>query len=192
MRESRCVGPAVPGAAAPLAPGGPDRLESCLHGQRVHRSQKGGAGTGPNPTDRSKAGIRRHLLTDRRGIPLAFLLSGANMYDSGPFEGLLDAVPPIPGKAGRPHRRPDKLHADKADDRRRCRLACLQRGINTGSHAVASRAAKGRASTGGSLSAHSPGSTAFAAWPSATSAGRHPPCPYRARLLPHRPQRPPA
>jgi transposase len=62
------------------------------------------------------------------------------MYDSGPFEGLLDAVPPIPGKAGRPHRRPDKLHADKADDRRRCRLACLQRGIK---HRIARRRIEG-------------------------------------------------
>ena len=134
-----CVGPAAPGAAAPLAPGGPDRLDPCLHGQRVHRSQKGGgAGTGPNPTDRGKAGTKRHLLTDRRGIPLAYLLSGANTHDSRPFEDLLDAVPPIPGKPGRPRRRPDKLHADKAYDHGRCRRACLRRGIKSSQRALAS------------------------------------------------------
>jgi hypothetical protein len=41
-------------------------------------------------------------MTDRRGIPLAFLLTGANVHDSMPFENLLDAVPPVVGKRGRP------------------------------------------------------------------------------------------
>ena len=43
---------------------------------------------------------------------------------------LLDAVPPIrTGQRGRPRRRPAKLHADKGYDYRRCRDACVQRGI---------------------------------------------------------------
>ena len=46
-----------------------------------------------------------------------------------PFEALLDAVPHIAGKRGRPRRRPDKLHADKAYDYRRCRKACQRRQI---------------------------------------------------------------
>ena len=46
-----------------------------------------------------------------------------------PLAELLDAVPPVAGKRGRPRRRPDKLHADKAYDHRRCRLACRRRGI---------------------------------------------------------------
>jgi transposase len=98
--------------------------------------RKGGAGTGRNPTDRGKAGTKRHLVTDRRGIPLAFLLSGASIHNSKPFENLLDAVLPVPGKPGRPRRRPDKLHADKAYDHRRCRRACLRRGIR---HRIARR-----------------------------------------------------
>ena len=85
---------------------------------------KRGAAVGPNPTDRGKPGTKRHLVTDRRGIPLAFLLTGANVHDSAPFEALLDAVPPVTGKPGRPRRRPGKLHGDKAYDHRRCRRAC--------------------------------------------------------------------
>jgi transposase len=100
-----------------------------LRGQFVHCGKKGGAAVGPNPTDRGKPGTKRHLLTDRRGIPLAFVLTGANVHDSVPFEALLDAVPPVAGKRGRPRRRPDKLHADKAYDHRRCRRACLRRQI---------------------------------------------------------------
>lgn len=68
-------------------------------------------------------------MTDRHGIPLAFLLTGANTHDSKPFDALLDAIPPVRGKRGRPRRRPAKLHADKAYDARRCRQACRRRGI---------------------------------------------------------------
>jgi transposase len=38
-------------------------------------------------------------------------------------------VPPVPNRPERPRRRPDKLHADKADNHRRCHHACLRRGI---------------------------------------------------------------
>ncbi len=100
-----------------------------MRGQLLHRRQKRGAATGPNPTDRGRPGTKRHLITDRRGIPLAFALTGAHVHDSVPFEELLDAVPHVGGKRGRPRRRPDKLHADKAYDHRRCRRACHRRRI---------------------------------------------------------------
>ncbi len=41
----------------------------------------GGTKTGKNPTDRAKSGTKRHLLVDRRGVPLALTLSGANIPD---------------------------------------------------------------------------------------------------------------
>ncbi len=41
----------------------------------------GGEKTGKNPTDRAKLGSKRHLLVDRRGVPLALTLSGANLPD---------------------------------------------------------------------------------------------------------------
>ena len=58
---------------------------------------------GPNPTDRGTAGSKRHLVTDRAGVPLAVLLMPANTHDSVAFEDLLDAVPPIERPSG--HRR---------------------------------------------------------------------------------------
>ena len=104
-------------------------MEPRLYRQFIHRRQKGGEATGPNPTDRGRPGTKRHLLTDRQGIPLVFLLTGANVHDSKPFNDLLNAIPPVRGKRGRPRRRPAKLHADKAYDFRRCRQACQRRGI---------------------------------------------------------------
>jgi putative transposase len=37
--------------------------------------------TGNNPTDRSKLGTKRHILTDRKGIPLSAVISSANTHD---------------------------------------------------------------------------------------------------------------
>lgn len=40
-----------------------------------------GAMTGNNPTDRSKLGTKRHILTDKKGIPLSVVISSANTHD---------------------------------------------------------------------------------------------------------------
>jgi putative transposase len=37
----------------------------------IVKAPKGGDATGPNPTDRGKSGVKRHILTDGRGVPLA-------------------------------------------------------------------------------------------------------------------------
>lgn len=45
-------------------------------------SPGGGLGTGPNPTDRGKLGHKWSILTDRHGIPIGWVLDGANRNDS--------------------------------------------------------------------------------------------------------------
>ena len=41
-----------------------------------------GAMTGHNPTDRSELGrTKRHILTDKNGIPLSVVISSANTHD---------------------------------------------------------------------------------------------------------------
>jgi transposase len=78
------------------------------------RALGGGEKTGPNPTDRSKPGSKHHVITDGGGIPLATTLTGANAADVGQLIPLVDRIPPIRGKPGRPRRRPDRLYADRA------------------------------------------------------------------------------
>lgn len=68
-------------------------------------------------------------MVDRTGTPLGLSLSGANRHDSLMLASTLDAVPPVRHGPGRPRRRPDKLHADKAYDHRRCRTECRRRSI---------------------------------------------------------------
>ena len=63
-------------------------------------------------------------------MPLTALQSGANVHDSVMFEEVVDSVVPIKGVGrGRPRKRPEKLHADKAYDSRKCRQALGKRGI---------------------------------------------------------------
>src|SRR5512146_515652 len=70
------VGPRAPSAAGPSATRRPTRLESGQLGCLQRARAKGGAGTGPNPTDRGKSGTKRHLVVDRRGVPLTIATSG--------------------------------------------------------------------------------------------------------------------
>jgi hypothetical protein len=97
--------------------------------QRRRAGKKGGAETGPNPTDRGKPGTERRLAVDRRGTPLGVRLSPANWLDSMMLAPTLDAVPGVRHGRGRPRKRPDKLPADKACDQHRCRTECRARAI---------------------------------------------------------------
>ena len=56
-----------------------------------------------------------------------FCVTGANRHDSVVFEELVDAMPRVAGKRGRPRSRPNKLHADKGYDFARCRQHLRQR-----------------------------------------------------------------
>jgi transposase len=68
-------------------------------------------------------------VVERQGIPLAVKLSAANRNDGLFLEEVLEAIPPIRRPKGRPRRRPEKLHADKASDYPFCRAYLRRRGI---------------------------------------------------------------
>ncbi len=100
--------------------------------------------TGPNPTDRAKAGSKYHLLVDAHGLPLNVLVSAANRHDSLFVEPILDSMPAIRiGGRGHPRRRPVKLHGDKGYDNPRVRRYLRRRGI-TARIGVESSACLGR------------------------------------------------
>jgi len=93
------------------------------------RATQGGSGTGPNPTDRAKAGSKHHLLSDANGLPLAQHTTGANVPDIKQLEPLVDAIPPVQGKRGRPRRRPKKVQGDRGYDSQPHRDRLQKRGI---------------------------------------------------------------
>ena len=89
-----------------------------------------GGKTGPNPTDRGKPGSKHHLLTDANGIPLAAILTGANTPDVTQLIPLMDAIPRVRGKRGRPRHRPDEVYADRGYDSEPHRQELRSRGIH--------------------------------------------------------------
>jgi transposase len=56
------------------------------------------------------------LLTDATGIPLAVRVTGGNRNDVTQLLPLIEQVPPVRGRPGRPRRRPERLVADRGYD----------------------------------------------------------------------------
>jgi transposase len=71
------------------------------------------------------------VVSDRGGVPLAVILTAANVHDSNVFEELVDSIEPIKRPRGRPRKRPKKLHADKGYDAKKCRATLRRRGIKS-------------------------------------------------------------
>ncbi|MFC9955985.1 IS5 family transposase [Streptomyces nigra] len=101
----------------------------CVVDSSHARALKGGQHTGPSPVDRGRAGSKHHLITDGHGTPLAVLLTGGNRNDVTQLLPLLDAIPPVRGRVGRPRRRPDSLFADRGYDHDVYRDQVRARGI---------------------------------------------------------------
>ena len=93
------------------------------------RAVGGGAHTGPNPTDRGKPGSKHHVITDAQGIPLAVGVTGAHRHDVTQLLPLVDRIPAVAGRVGRPRRRPDQVQSDRAYDSQAHRRALRKRGL---------------------------------------------------------------
>ena len=96
---------------------------------RALRALGGGEKSGPSPVDRRRKGSKHHVIVDGRGTPLAATLTAGNQHDIKQLEPLVDAVPPIRGKRGRPRRRPRSVYADRAYDSEPHRRGLRRRGI---------------------------------------------------------------
>jgi len=69
------------------------------------------------------------VAVDAGGIPLAATLTGANRHDVTQLLPLVDAIPPLRGKPGRPLRKPKEVLGDRAYDSEPHRAALAARGI---------------------------------------------------------------
>ncbi|WP_326645093.1 IS5 family transposase [Streptosporangium sp. NBC_01755] len=85
--------------------------------------------TGPSPVDRGRTGSKHHVITDGNGIPLAVSLGGGNRNDILQLMPLVEAIPPVRGKVGKPRRRPRTLYADRAYDHDRYRRQLREKRI---------------------------------------------------------------
>lgn len=124
-----CLGQNTPCSAEQIKTGEPDKLFPCGGGFILSTCHFWGAKTGPNPTDRRKKGSKHHMVTDANGIPLSIRLTGANRHDITQLLPLVDSIPPIAGKVGRPIKRPNCLLGDRAYDSQPHRIQLRRRGI---------------------------------------------------------------
>jgi hypothetical protein len=75
------------------------------------------------PATSGRFGVAHH------GVALAVTLTAGNAHDVTQLLPLVDAIPPLRGKPGRPRRRPRVLAADRGDAFDRYRRARRARGI---------------------------------------------------------------
>ncbi len=69
------------------------------------------------------------MITDAQGIPLAVRLTSANTNDITALQALVEGIPRVRGKRGRPRHRPQRVQGDRGYDSDKHRAWLRQRGI---------------------------------------------------------------
>jgi len=80
------------------------------------RAMNSGPKKGPSPAGRARPGSKHHVISEAHGIPLAVSLTGGNRNDVTQLMPLIQAIPPVRGRRGRPRRRPGQVYADRGYD----------------------------------------------------------------------------
>ena len=131
-----------------------------------------GEKTGPNPTDRAKAGTKRSFLVEASGAPVGLCVAGANKND---FKMFKETLWSIPVKRPEPTAKtPQHLCLHKGYDYEQVRWRAEAFGFVAHSARVARRPSKRKPAkrpTAGRWSVPTPGWTAFAACGSAGPKG---------------------
>ena len=70
------------------------------------------------------------MLTDAQGIPLAVIVTGANVADVTQLLPLVDSIPDLSGEEGDKPTQPEELYADRAYDSEPHREELRDRGID--------------------------------------------------------------
>ena len=89
-------------------------MELAGYGWSDDKGTSGGKSTGPNPTDRAKAGTKRSLLVEGNGIPIAVTVDGANRHDMKMAPVTLQSI--VIGRPEPTARSPQHMCLDKAYD----------------------------------------------------------------------------
>jgi len=87
-------------------------------------------GSGKNPTDRGRPGVKQHVLVDGQGIPLAGDVTPANIPEIKELLPLVDSAGPLDEQSGEPTHRPEAAYGDRAYDSEPHRAKLRQRQID--------------------------------------------------------------
>ena len=97
--------------------------------QLPRKGAQGWPKTGPSPVDRARPGSKHHLITEAHGIPLAVSLTGGHRNDVTQLMPLIEAIPPVRGRRGRPRQRPERIYADRGYGHDKYRAQVREKGI---------------------------------------------------------------
>jgi putative transposase len=88
--------------------------------------------TGHNPTDRSKLGSKRHILTDKNGIPLSTFITSANTHDVTVATNTIDniVIKRQSSKSPKDSKQKQNLCLDKAYHSKEVEQEIIKRGYN--------------------------------------------------------------
>ena len=103
--------------------------------------QKRGGWLGPSPVDRGRAGVKHHVLTDARGLLLAWACDRRQPQRRHAVGAARRRDPGRTRPIGRPRKRPDRVLADRGYDHDKYRRLLRARGI---AHSIARRADRAR------------------------------------------------
>ncbi len=88
--------------------------------------------TGSNPTDRGKLGTKRHILTDKKGIPLSVVISSASTHDIKLVTDVMDNMIIRRSSSSKcnssRNRKLQHMRLDKAYNSKTVRQAMIKRG----------------------------------------------------------------
>ena len=84
--------------------------------------------TGHNPTDRSKLGTKRHILTDKKGIPLSAIITSANTHDVTVAIDTVDSMVLKRSSSKPKHKQKQNLCVDKAYHSKEIEQEIVRRG----------------------------------------------------------------
>jgi transposase len=82
--------------------------------------------TGNSPTDRSKLGTKRHILTDKNGIPLSAVITSANKHDIKAVTDVIDDA-----VTNRPFESSFSKKKTRRQNRKQQQHLCLDRAYNS-------------------------------------------------------------
>jgi hypothetical protein len=82
--------------------------------------------TGSSPVDRSKLGTKRHILTDKQGIPLSAAISSASTHD---IKAVIDVIDNAVIK--RPTTTTASIFSSTTNQRKSYQHLCLDRGYSS-------------------------------------------------------------
>ena len=86
-------------------------------------------GSGKNPTDRGRPGVKHHVLVDGHGIPLAVDVTPANTPEIKELLPLVDNAGPLDEQTLEPQHQPESVYGDRAYDSEPHREQLRERGI---------------------------------------------------------------